>query len=289
MKSLTQKLALSVLALVLTGVALATGVYAWFAVNNTTKVENLSGTAEAASGGFMMASKQGSGAWSDWTTAVDLSTITVTGSQTLSAVTYDGSKLVSWDSATHTQNTDEATQGYIEFQLAIAAGQGFNSIEIASLTLESTATYWSQTKGSGADENDSDAYTGFISNAVRVGFFGGVTSAVIFEQNTATNANTSGFDTGAEDKAVDLYNKVAGASISAPTAPYAAIAASTALNNEIASLTTTKPAELTAPAEEYTKFQIVTVKVWIEGWDAEAFNEIMGGTFTLNMSFKAIA
>ncbi|WP_168711885.1 hypothetical protein [Acholeplasma laidlawii] len=46
MKSLTNKLVMSVLALVLTGVALSVGVLAWFTINNRATIEAFTGTVQ---------------------------------------------------------------------------------------------------------------------------------------------------------------------------------------------------------------------------------------------------
>ena len=53
MKSLTNKLVMSVLALVLTGVALSVGVLAWFTINNRANVEKFSGTVQTGQGFYI--------------------------------------------------------------------------------------------------------------------------------------------------------------------------------------------------------------------------------------------
>ena len=53
MKSLTSKFILSVLSLVLTGVALSVGVYAWFTINNTAQVDQFSADVRAGSGFYI--------------------------------------------------------------------------------------------------------------------------------------------------------------------------------------------------------------------------------------------
>ncbi|NLK12637.1 MAG: hypothetical protein GX312_03500, partial [Candidatus Phytoplasma sp.] len=44
---------------------------------------------------------------------------------------------------------------------------------------------------------------------------------------------------------------------------------------------------MTEAGEGYTKYAKVTVNVWIEGWDQEAYNAILNGKVNIDFSFKA--
>src|SRR5690606_34460673 len=69
MKSLTSKFVLSVLSLVLTGVALSVGVYAWFTINNTAEVQSF--TTEVRAGAGFYVSLDGE-VWTNTITTADL-------------------------------------------------------------------------------------------------------------------------------------------------------------------------------------------------------------------------
>src|SRR5690554_1787455 len=186
MKTITNKLVMSVLALVLTGVALSVGVFAWFTVNNTANVEQFSGTVQTGEGFYV--STDGA----TWVNTIDVSTL-VNG-VTFQALTAD----VAGDLFLIDGTTEANTGTFIEFNLYFVGDDTLTTVDVTSISISSpSVTSW--IPGEVVDFTDSatnggnDPVVRSASDAARVGFIDLVTSsnAVIFE-NPATGTNTLG-------------------------------------------------------------------------------------------------
>src|SRR5690554_5423232 len=192
MKSLTNKLVMSVLALVLTGVALSVGVLAWFTINNRATIEAFTGTVQTGEGFYV--SLDGNN-WKNTLTSTEMQA--AAGTVTFVPLTSeDGVSLYDLGSES------PATSGFIEFNLLFAGSANLNNIIIDSLTLSGTQTSWIPgIYVAGTRQIDASAANtpiiDYVSNAARVSFQDMVTTSTstIFEQSVGTDSNSLGFGT----------------------------------------------------------------------------------------------
>ena len=276
MKGLSRKIFTSILALILTGAALGTGVFAWFTINNTATANGFEGTVEAASGGFMVSK---TGAEGSWATSVTLDD--VFSGEFSDLTTVDGINFVKKD------GTEAKAGQYVEFDLHFAAG-AFTNIE-ATLDITGNSTTWTPDY-QGSTEGP---VTDFASNAVRVSFQQN-TLVTVFEKAAGTDGNTAGIGEFSKNKAVQYYNKVNPGGIkeadfgkAGEGVAYVSNIANTVHTGAANVATLGTPSGVTLPEDGYTTYAKVTVRVWIEGWDQEAYNAILTGKVNIDFSFKA--
>src|SRR5690554_5537053 len=161
MKSLTNKLVMSVLALVLTGVALSVGVFAWFTINNQANVSAFDGTVQTGDGLYI--STDGSD-WKNTITNADLS-VQLTNITFYALTSTDGVNLVDLDGVA-ANSTD-----FISFDLYFVTSDTFTGINLSNILLSGTATNWipgvdvADTRSAGIPNT---AITEYVSNAARV-------------------------------------------------------------------------------------------------------------------------
>src|SRR5690554_4732348 len=135
MKTLTNKLVTSVLALVLTGAALSIGVFAWFTVNNRANIESFTGRVQTGEGFYVSLDGQ------TWVNEIDSATLQdEIGNVTFRAMTsQDGETFQEYDSNT---TLVEAADGFIVFNLYFAGSNSLDEIQVSSLTLSGSETNW---------------------------------------------------------------------------------------------------------------------------------------------------
>ncbi|ABX81621.1 hypothetical protein [Acholeplasma laidlawii] len=303
MKSLTNKLVMSVLALVLTGVALSVGVLAWFTINNRATIEAFTGTVQTGEGFYV--SLDGT-TWKNTLTTTEMQT--AAGAVTFVPLTsQDGIALYDLGSST------AATAGFIEFDLLFAGSANLNNIIIDSLTLSGTQTSWIPgiyvpgTRQTGAPDANTPILD-YVSNAARVSFQDMITTttSTIFEQSVGTDTNSLGFGTYATNEAILFYNAImdtdlvendfdtAAAALALKPTEQAGngltvVVAALNPNGTVISGYTYDTSSLTAIGGSSAKVGAITVRVWVEGWDQEAFNAILSGVLTVNFNFTATA
>jgi len=305
MKTLTNKLVMSVLALVLTGVALSVGVFAWFTVNNRANIDAFTGTVQTGEGFYV--STDGV----NWVNQIDSTTMqALAGNVIFRAMTSaDGENFEEYNALTE---LTEATDGFIEFTLYFAGSASLDEVRVSSLTLSSSSTSWipgryvAGTRQTGiADANE--PIIEYVSNAARVSFVDilGSSDAVIFEQNDTTNDNTLGFGTYATNEAILFYNDIMDTDI--PEADFdaavldtiPAVQAGNSISVLVAQLVgltafnagTTVTADTTDLASiggNDALFAAITVRVWVEGFDSEAFNAILSGQLSVSFNFVGV-
>ena len=301
MKSLTNKLVMSVLALVLTGVALSVGVLAWFTINNRATIESFTGTVQTGEGFYV--SLDGT-TWKNTLTSTEMQA--AAGTVTFVPLTsQDGIDLYAQGSAA------AATAGFIEFDLLFAGSVNLNKIIVDTLTLSSPGKPWipgvdvANTRSAGAPNA---SITDFVSNAARVSFqdiLATTTTSTIFEQNSTTNGNSLGFGAWATNEAILFYNAIMATDLLetefdiALDETQAAVVAGSGLTEEVATLKangtpipgypTYDISGLTAIGGVNAKVGAVTVRIWVEGWDQEAFNAILSDVLTVSFNFVGIA
>src|SRR5690554_631792 len=132
MKSLTNKLVMSVLALVLTGVALSVGVLAWFTINNQANVQAFEANVQTGAGFYV--SLNGTD-WTNTITTGDLTTV-VQNVEFVPLTSEDGVALTNLDT------TAASVGGYIEFDLLFVGSNALTSIELTNILLSSTTSSW---------------------------------------------------------------------------------------------------------------------------------------------------
>lgn len=312
MKTLTNKLVMSVLALVLTGVALSVGVFAWFTVNNTANIEQFSGTVQTGEGFYLSSDGE------NWVnTLTEAQMVTLAGNVTFQGLTAsaDGKTLSNLSGQT---GNDIAGQ-FITFNLYFVGDNELVSVNVTSITLTSpAATSWIPGQivpFTDSDEDGNDPVLRSASDAARVAFIDLIdtaASAIVFE-NPVGGTNTKGKGT------LDLANLAAGMnqaviyynhfeSTPAITQPmfdaahaYSTVETGSPLSQAITTLDTQAnaaaliagipawnvPAAVTGVIGTDYVVGGVTVRVWIEGWDQEALNAILSGQINVTINFEA--
>lgn len=299
MKSLTNKLVMSVLALVLTGVALSVGVLAWFTINNRATIESFTGTVQTGEGFYV--SLNGTD-WKNTLTSAEMQA--AAGTVTFVPLTsQDGIDLYAQGSAA------VATAGFIEFDLLFAGSANLNKIIVDTLTLSSPGKSWIpgvDVAGTRSAGTPNASITDYVSNAARVSFQDMITTttSTIFEQNSTTNGNSLGFGTWATNEAILFYNAIMATDLvetefnTALANTQAAVVAGSGLTVEVATLNTNgtvitgytyDTSGLTSIGGANAKVGAVTVRIWVEGWDQEAFNAILSDVLTVSFNFVGIA
>src|SRR5690554_5248371 len=194
MKTLTNKLVTSVLALVLTGAALSIGVFAWFTVNNRANIEQFTGRVQTGEGFYVSTDGQ------NWVNQIDSATMqNFADGVTFRAMTSeDGITFKEYNSSSV---LTDATDGFIEFTLYFAGSTALDQIQVSSLTLTGSQTSWipgrlvNGTRQAGEGLGANDPITDYVSNAARVSFEDIIANAgsIIFEQSDLTDGNSLGF------------------------------------------------------------------------------------------------
>lgn len=303
MKSLTSKFVLSVLSLVLTGVALSVGVYAWFTINNAAEVQAFTTEVRAGSGFYV--SLNGS----DWTNIITTEQIEAL----IDADNFRFDNVTSPDGVTMKTLAGDAanTLNYIEFPLYFAGNAALDNVRLSGMTLTGTPTSWIpgiNVPGTRAASpaNPSAAITDYASNAVRVSFEDQLASSnptiTVVEQADGVNGNSLGKGAFATNEAVLFYNAIETTDLTsgqfdAATLP-STIAPAASMTSLVTPLYTTTAAaaspagwEPNLPAGVLNvlgtdaEVAYIRVRVWIEGWDQEAFNAILSGTISISLDF----
>lgn len=304
MKSLTNKLVMSVLALVLTGVALSVGVLAWFTVNNRANIDSFTGSVQTGEGFYV--STDGA----DWKNTLTSADLNLTPVEFRAMTSKDG---ITFEEYNETTVLTAATDGFIEFTLYFAGSAALDEIKVSSLTLTGSETSWipgryvAGTRQTSASEAN-DPITDYVSNAARVSFqdiLATTTTSTIFEQNSTTNGNSIGFGNYGTNEAILFYNAIMDTPIppadftTASTNEPTTVKAGTVLTTTVATLVdratfnadsgvTAITTELASIGGNNAKFGAITIRVWVEGFDQEAFNAILSGVLEVEFNFVGI-
>lgn len=314
----TKKILTTTLTLVLMVVVLGTGVFAWFTINTKTSATGLSGTAEAADGGFYI---RLGGSEKPWTDSLDLSDIANNANKILlkDITSEDGVSFRNLDKTT--ANNDK----YIEFDLDFITGSKFNVVHLEKLNIKSEDSSWVSeidVVGTGLNNYKNNISRGYImkaklADAIRVSLVDKEKSAdALIVENTgadqdvdvdvtvadkvATFNNTTGFG----GFALAYYNLINDIELDSDNETYPLnrgdittdqigpdnnnplSKAETELNDE--QYVTFDGGKTTTKLDGSFKYTTtITVRVWLEGWDKEAFNAVSSGTVNLDFVFRA--
>ena len=300
-----RKLSISILAVVFAVVAMGATTFAWFTITNTAKINQFEVEVTAGSG-FEIAVTNVGGAPSAWKSTITkaeveaaignvvLKDLTSTDGATFYPISEIG---VGVNGTDDYKLGDAVTDGYAEFDIHFrskAAGTVKLNMEETNIT--------STGKTKVADVAFDEAYTGgdsftatsdvlaYAMNAARMAIIESNTLKVILEKagatlNTAgTLDNTVGFGTAHAKGALAYYiakNQI-------DTTGMVLSGLGTGPNTEKFGDTvyTTKIADIaTGPSNEWYTGKI-TVRIWLEGWDAECLNVIFNDHLKVNIQFE---
>ena len=291
-----KKIFTSIITLVLMVAVLATGVFSWFTINTKTEASGLEGQAQAVDGGFLIqVTKTGEDADEDaWATSVDLGAALgdlLKDLKFTDVTTKSGNLTVlqNFDESTATANTD-----YVEFDFHFLTGETRKNVVLTNLDIiTSTATTWVselEIGYGGVQVEKGDILKAKLSDAMRVSFTQDTTTT-IFENpaetteiskdgTTVTFGNTNGFG----GFALAYYNLMNSSNEVAPSSRGDNVLDTNTGNTLV---TTQEDSNLEHDFDEtFTHYSKVTVRVWLEGWDGQAFNAVANGDVTINFEFE---
>lgn len=294
-----------IVTLTLTLVALGTGVLAWFSMNTRAIASGLEGYAQAGAGGFYISRSKDK----DWTTELDLSDVKVLG------ITKKFTDITSTNGIQFTTRDGQlVNQGYLEFDLYFLTGADLVEIYLTELSMSADPTVWQSETDvvvDGRTVEPGDLLSSSLANAIRVSFEevegagyeddgANIHYLNIFEKEASQDAlngspklfgNTIGASTLQNNFAVQYYNAIHGNVINA--VPDLTARGDQVLPEEGIIIGSTRTILVTDEVEHdfgpsYTNYAHIRVRVWVEGWDQEAFNAIMDGTVTINFTFDLL-
>jgi hypothetical protein len=302
MNKLMRKLSISILAVVFAVVAMGATTFAWFTITNTAKINQFEVEVTAGSG-FEIAVTNVGGAPSAWKSTITkaeveaaignvvLKDLTSTDGATFYPISEIGVDVNGTDDY---KLGDAVTNGYVEFEVHFRSkAQGTVALNMTETDITSTG------KTKVADVAFAEAYTGnesflatdnvtaYAMNAVRMAII--ETDTLILEKKAATGNvdgtldNTRGFGKDHTKGALAYYiakNQIdiTGIDLSGLAEPITQEFGDTACTTKIADIAT-------GPSNEWYTGKI-TVRIWLEGWDAECLNVIFNDHLKVNIQFE---
>lgn len=317
MSKLSKKLFLSVITLVFTVMAMVATTYAWFTIGDTATVGDVNGSVQGAEGLEIKFSDE-----DEWYSSINEATMSAyleaneMDAPLKALSSRDGIKFnsildIEFDSIEDVfKFNGNEEDGFIEFTLDFRTSSNDKNVVLSKLQIldnDAGALAWAVDKGhdgtageltSASSLNTSAAYAVRVALAQTVG---SVESAVVYE--LANNVNLTDEEEGIANTAQEF--KVAGAHDYFIKKGNTLLGVSesetyeTELQAELTKLynsgyndtqTTDNTSalsdvviELTQSGDWYTGS--VTVRIWIEGFDADAYNAIYEGKFAVNLEF----
>ncbi|MCD8562158.1 MAG: hypothetical protein LRY20_01605 [Acholeplasmataceae bacterium] len=307
MKSMTRKLLLSVMAVVLSVIALGTTTFAWFTITNVANVQPFN--AEVISDeGIEIAIGTGTPMELEWKTTLTTQDIY----DYIASVHTAGfffNHLTSVDGRNFTTLGTSgpgvgSTEGLLELPLHFRSDSTseINWTQVVlSGTTESFTTRVGFTDSKGVAKPANSTYYVNAADAIRVSLSGNVASiltTVVYENpssltNTVLDARVAADFRGTQEDVlgVPTYIGVNGAVnyFYRSNAMLPGGADAVTVVDTIQDVTLTKVLDMTAGSlatAEREYYGTLTVRVWFEGWDAEAYNSLLGKTVTLSLRFE---
>lgn len=287
MSTLSKKLFISVLTLIVTVGAFAATTFAWFTLGNQSNIGQFE--SEVTAGDGLEVQFDGNNIWHNSINNTQMGTyLTAKYSPNpivMNTVTNADGK-GTFTKPSFLEDSVVKTSEYIEFKLNFRSKTS-GSVAWIQASLSSNGTTWlADTPFTGANGNsilESASVNGYASNAARISVEG--TNTIVVEQTVGTNGNVVG--SGKDDKgAINYYNAKTGT-----TAATDATLPSFPTYTNIATLGESSVVLVLADDTSGTGYFIgsVTVRVWLEGWDYDAYNNILGDTLKTSLSFKKVA
>lgn len=308
MNRLARKLVLSVLSVVLTVVALGTTTFAWFTLTNTSVVQPFNAQIVADTGIQVAVGMPGVEPeflqWKTTITATDISNY-------ISAAYPAGFEFTHVTSTNGVSFTSlegvGVTSGYLQIPLHFRSNN-VQAINWTQVSITSPDAQWTtgrtfvdslgttRVAGSTFTVNAADAVRVSVTGNQQIGLvddlpvYGNVT--VAYENPTTEPArNTVLYDA----STTDFYNGGVGANGS--TNYYYAVNAmlpqgydsvsTVATQTSVVSTKVLDMIENPAVMPDATYYGVITLRIWIEGWDAEAYNSILSRVITSSFRFAA--
>ena len=328
MRKLTQKLVLSVVTMALVVIALGTSTFAWFTLTNSAQTQPFSAQVTAGEGIEVslgtwtggLINVDGASILDDasvWYTVIPQSAINARLIQMYGGTTTPNFRFVDLTSSAGDSFANKLgaavvnAQGYIElpiyFRSAVAK---VISVSQVSLTGPASPKTWtvdvpSFTAGNGQDYGTSETLTTMKVAAwaaarlsiVGGGSYGTSGATRVFERDAVTTGDASTVynsnavtayeeATPADGGASYYYAKGNSGDIALPTMPSTLkVAANGSITGGSQSLVTTVAGTVGSVASTYGQ---VTVRIWIEGFDADTFDAIFNDTLTIQLFFTAV-
>ncbi|RJX27588.1 MAG: hypothetical protein C4537_00480 [Acholeplasma sp.] len=300
MNTIARKLVLSVLTVVLTVIALGTTTFAWFTLTNTSVVQPFTADITADTGiemalGVPVAGEEDQLDWLTVLTTEDVEQyiFDTYGGFTFSHVTTENAV----DFFTlGTSSLTGTTTGYLSIPLNFRSNSA-NQILWTNVSLSSTEAPWQAdiafTGATGTAYNSGDSININAADSMRIGIIGtisGSTNVVGYENPASTTNVVLGGGT-----TLDLSDGVAAGEGDAgamnyyfaktATLPFGASAVDvlTTITSVSTNPAVTDLAASTTSGAAY--YGTLIVRIWIEGWDANAYNSILSRAITASFQF----
>lgn len=282
----------SIMTLFLMIVALGTGVFAWFTINTKTSAENLVGSAQTLDGGLYI-SLDGI----NWTTNLSLENILTEDFEFKDLTTSNGILITDLEGA----NDYITNNDYAEFDIHFLTGLNKNKVYLEKIELIDIvpgATWISEVDIDIGSETiyQNTVLHANLSDSIRISTEEqGTNHANIFEKygsnldvlvdtseiNHAYFSNTIGFG----GFALKYYNKIMGNTQEAEPSRGDIVLEEDGNTNTLIATTEINPNISHTLDPSFTNYQKITVRIWLEGWDGEAFNAIHSGKVGINFNF----
>lgn len=303
MSTLSKKLFISVLTLIITAGAFAATTFAWFTLGDEVTVSNIQGTVVAGEGLEIRLGTTGE--WKSFISQSDIATYLASSGGTwefdkFGAVTsIDGqsfTKLSVTDNEAGTMtfpaaSTKEYVELIFEFRSKIEG-----KIQLFGATLTQTGAVLFTNDGTvfknaaGTDVANGETVTEYISSSARISIVEGTipTTKVVIEQTIGTDGNISGsgvLANGSHSFFKSRNSVALGTTYDGHFATYIPAPALTPAS----SLSTTPVDVVTLGALSGGYHSgTITVKVWIEGFDVNAYNPVFGQILNISLNFKRV-
>ncbi len=300
MNTIARKLVLSVLTVVLTVIALGTTTFAWFTLTNTSVVQPFTADITADTGIEMALGVPVSGEEDqlDWLTVLTTADVEQYIFDTYGAFTFSH---VTTENAVDfftlgVSNLTGTTAGYLSIPLNFRSNSA-NRILWSNVSLTSTEAPWqadiSFTGATGTAYTSGDSININAADSMRIGIIGtigGSTNVVGYENPASTTNVVLGGGT-----TLDLSDGVAAGEGDAgamnyyfaktATLPFGASAVDvlSTITSVAANPAVTDLAASTTSGAAY--YGTIIVRIWIEGWDANAYNSILSRAITASFQF----
>ena len=322
MRKLTQKLVLSVVTMALVVVALGTSTFAWFTLTNEAQLGSFEGQIVAGTGIEVSLDNY---RWFNGLTTKQMEDYLFDGGFPQGPSGIDTAKYGTgfrWNAITsknginmiNLDESDAANSSFIEFTLYFRS-EAAGTINWTSVLLGGAAKSWvpdaTFVGSTGETVTVGNSYNVFAKNGARVSVTGSVSSVattVIYQLPPETsstsvsgNQTTFGHVTGGQAKYWEAKNPgqtfadfVEAQLTDNSVTPYevpatdsgeafeAAAAAVTTLGSGVPVLT------LAAPSAGSYSVGSVTIRVWLDGWDADTFNALFNAYLSASLEFKVV-
>ena len=283
-----KKLILSIVSIAIAIIALGTSTFAWFTLSNRTTVGQFN--AEVTGGDGLEISLDNTSWYSSIPSSVMQDHLATLYGSSLSGDKPIIKDVTSFDGKTFKIFNDDAEDGWIEFDLKfrsrVKTEVYWTNAELGGTTFNWTPDNEFLLEG-GVQASPSNPVSINPSNALRVSLDGkvdNVSTVYAYEKANADDGNVYLGTTPSIYGSVSYYNAKNGIGSIEPTDfptnlfdTFTSFSSTTIDNNKV----------LTLVENETTSYNegTITVRVWMEGWDADTYDSILGKPVSIALSF----